>query len=96
MSGRQIISLVGQQQDLEQFQKRHWQGSFADYLDIVRKRPEVTRNAFERIYDMIIEAGTESYQEGREQRTHFQVGHHPHCGALYCSWLGIQYCQSST
>ncbi|MEM8681318.1 MAG: serine protein kinase, partial [Planctomycetota bacterium] len=71
MSGRQIISLVGQQQDLEQFQKRHWQGSFADYLDIVRKRPEVTRNAFERIYDMIIEAGTESYQEGREQRTHF-------------------------
>ena len=31
-----------------------WEGSFEDYLELVRKNPQVTRNAFQRVYDMII------------------------------------------
>lgn len=39
----------------------NWSGSFQDYLDLVKSNPKVTRNAYQRMYDMIIEAGTEEY-----------------------------------
>lgn len=39
----------------------NWSGSFEDYLDLVKQNPKITRNAFQRMYDMIIEAGTEEY-----------------------------------
>jgi serine protein kinase len=52
--GREIISLVAQRQDLEQFRRKNWEGTFEEYLDIVRSEPRSTRNAFERIYDMVL------------------------------------------
>jgi len=39
----------------------HWQGTFWDYLELVKKNPAITRNAFQRMYDMILSAGTEEY-----------------------------------
>ncbi len=71
MSGRDIISLVGQRQDLNQFKKKNWTGDFAAYLDIVRENPMITRNAYERVFDMILSYGTQTYEECREQRTHY-------------------------
>ncbi len=38
-----------------------WQGSFWEYLELVKQKPKVTRNAFQRMYDMIVSAGTEEY-----------------------------------
>jgi len=38
--GRDIITLVAQRQDCEQFRRKNWVGTFAEYLDIVRERPE--------------------------------------------------------
>ena len=71
-TGRSIISLVAQRQDVDQFHKKNWAGSFEDYLDLVRQKPEVTRNAFERVYDMIMAYGTRVYEETRgEKRVHF-------------------------
>ena len=52
--GSEIISLVAQRQDREQFRKKNWIGTFAEYLDLVRGNPKATRNAFERVYDMIM------------------------------------------
>src|SRR4051812_14160292 len=66
--GREIISLVAQRQDLEQFRKKNWIGTFEEYLDLVRQKPETTRNAFERVYDMIMAAGTTVYEESRDMR----------------------------
>ena len=72
-SGRQIISLVAQRQDLEQFHKKNWVGTFEDYLDLVRSNPRVTRNAFERVYDMIMSYGTDVTEESRgEKRVHYR------------------------
>ena len=34
-----VVDLVRQRQSLAGFQKQHWQGSFEDYLDIVRAIP---------------------------------------------------------
>jgi len=71
--GREIISLVAQRQDLEQFRKKNWVGNFEEYLDLVRQNPEVTRNAFERVYDMIMAAGTTVYEESRGiKRSHYK------------------------
>lgn len=38
-----------------------WTGTFQDYLELVKANPKITRNAFQRMYDMIIEAGSEDY-----------------------------------
>jgi len=71
-SGRDILGLIAQSQDLEQFRRKNWEGSFEEYLDIVRHDPRVTRNAFQRVYDMIMSYGTESYEESREKRVHYR------------------------
>jgi serine protein kinase len=71
-SGREIISLVAERQDLDQFRRKNWEGTFEQYLDIVRGEQRVTRNAFERVYDMLMSYGTESYEEFREKRVRYQ------------------------
>jgi len=48
-------------------QALHWQGTFDDYLDIVAGNPAVARNAFQRMYDMILHFGTETYRENRQE-----------------------------
>ncbi|MCU0878068.1 MAG: serine protein kinase [Pirellulaceae bacterium] len=72
-SGRKIIDLVAQRQDLDQFRRKNWIGTFEDYLDLVRSKPQVARNAFERVYDMIMSYGTDVYEESRgEKRVHYR------------------------
>ncbi len=39
----------------------NWSGTFNEYLDLVKQNPRITRNAFQRMYDMVSEAGTEEY-----------------------------------
>jgi serine protein kinase len=70
--GRDIIALLAERQDCEQFRRKNWVGTFAEYLDIVRKRPEVTRTAYQRIYDMILSYGVEVTEAGREKETHYR------------------------
>src|SRR5215475_3299876 len=65
--GREIIALVAQRQDCEQFRRKNWVGTFAEYLDIVREHPEVTRTAYQRLYDMILSHGTEEIYENKEK-----------------------------
>src|SRR6476660_2956694 len=50
-------------QTVKDFKNFHWEGSFADYLDLVKKNPTVCRNAFQRMYDMVLTWGTSSYVE---------------------------------
>src|SRR6185503_9833447 len=77
--GKNIISLVAQRQDLAQFHRKNWEGSFEEYLDLVRSNPKVTRNAFERVYDMIVSYGADPYQASRtETRTHYRFFDDPH------------------
>jgi serine protein kinase len=80
-TGRSIISLVSDRQDLEQFRKKNWIGTFEEYLNLVRERPEVTRNAFERVYDMIVSYGTDVYEETRGvKRNHYRFFDDPDNG----------------
>ncbi|MFO0911998.1 MAG: AAA family ATPase [Pirellulales bacterium] len=69
--GHEIVSLVATQQDLDQFRRKNWVGTFQEYLDLVRADGRVTRNAFQRVYDMIMSYGTRVYEVSREQRIHY-------------------------
>ncbi len=70
--GRAIVSLIAQRQDLDQFRKKNWEGTFEEYLDLVQRNPRVTRNAFQRVYDMIMSYGAEPISEGRERLQHYR------------------------
>ncbi len=66
-SGRNILSSVRQHLNLQEYQKKHWEGTFVEYLDIVRDHPEVTRNAYQRLYDMIISHGVDEIYENKDK-----------------------------
>ena len=55
--------ILGDQKAMQDFRNFHWEGGFFEYLDLVKKNPAVTRNAFQRMYDLIQSYGTTSYVE---------------------------------
>lgn len=50
-----------------------WEGTFADYLDIVKRNPGVAKSAHARIYDMIAAAGVEADAEGHRKYSFFDT-----------------------
>ncbi|HET8946091.1 MAG TPA: serine protein kinase [Candidatus Polarisedimenticolia bacterium] len=70
-AGRDIVQTIARLQDLRGFRDQHWEGSFEDYLEIVRQSPKVTRTAFQRIYDMILAHGTREYHEYKKKIVHY-------------------------
>ena len=40
-TGKAILNALRQELNLSDYWKRHWEGSFDEYLDIVREHPEV-------------------------------------------------------
>ncbi len=62
-----MIERIARLQDYDLYRDLTWEGTFEDYLQLVRKRPEVTRNAFQRVYDMVISYGTEEYIDNKKK-----------------------------
>ncbi|MFH0980994.1 MAG: serine protein kinase, partial [Planctomycetota bacterium] len=70
---RTLLEIVEKSLDPARFRQHHWEGSFHEYLEMVAKNPRIARNAFQRIYDMILHFGTEHYKMHRQDiiRYHF-------------------------
>ncbi len=64
---QEVLSLLDQYASETAYQALHWEGSMADYLEIVSDHPEVLRDAFQRVYDLITSYGTEEYYENKEK-----------------------------
>jgi serine protein kinase len=62
-----MVDKIGAMQDFALYRDLAWEGSFEDYLNIVRQHPQVTRNAFQRMYDMIIRYGIEEYTDNKKK-----------------------------
>ncbi|MDD9946879.1 MAG: serine protein kinase [Myxococcales bacterium] len=62
-----LVSKIAALQNYQEFEDLHWEGSFEEYLGIIRQRPEVTRNAFQRLYDMVISYGEEEYIDNKKR-----------------------------
>ena len=67
-----IFEIVERHTDSDKFRQRHWEGSFAEYLDLVSANPRIARNAFQRIHDMIQHFGTERYTYMRNDFVHYK------------------------
>ncbi len=66
-SGKDVLSYIGGLQDQKLYQSLNWQGTFADYLEIVRGNPRVLRTAYQRLYDMVLSYGTEEYVDSKKK-----------------------------
>jgi serine protein kinase len=66
-NGQTILHELRRQLDINDYRKLHWEGTFQEYLDIVMQNPNVTRTAYQRLYDMIISHGTEEVYENKEK-----------------------------
>jgi serine protein kinase len=62
-----LVARIAGLQNAEEYRELHWSGVFDEYLDIVRAHPEVTRTAFQRVYDMIVDRGIEEYLDTRKR-----------------------------
>lgn len=65
-----FLDKLKQFRDYEEQMK--WEGTFADYLELVRKRPEVAQSAHSRVYRMIVSAGVT--EEDGHKHYHFFDG----------------------
>jgi len=62
---------IAELQNYDEYKELHWEGSFEDYLQLVRRNPRVTRNSFQRIYDMVLSHGVEEYIDNKKKLTRF-------------------------
>ena len=70
--GHTILDGVRDQLNLSEYHKIHWEGTFEEYLDTVYKHPQVTRSAYQRLYDMILSHGTDDVYENKDKITRFK------------------------
>ena len=68
-----LLGAIDKGLDRKTYQELHWEGTFEDYLKLISENPRAARNAFQRVYDMILSYGAEEYSENREPfvRYHF-------------------------
>src|SRR3954447_13514710 len=71
-TGKALLESLRSEINLGDYRKKHWEGSFEEYLDIVREHPEVTRTAYQRLYDMVLTHGIEEYYENKEKHQRFR------------------------
>src|SRR5262245_32771136 len=72
VNGKSILTALRSELDLGDYRKLHWEGTFEEYLNFVLEHPEVTRTAYQRLYDMILSNGTEEVYENKEKVTRFK------------------------
>jgi len=58
-----FTNLIKDWQGNQKYRDLTWSGTFNDYLGLVKENPKITRNAFQRMYDMITEKGKADYTE---------------------------------
>src|SRR3982751_4092892 len=66
-----LIAIVDRKLDVSHFREQHWEGTFWEYLDIVVENPSVASNAFQRVFDMILSYGKESFTQFKNELTRY-------------------------
>ncbi|MEM1024178.1 MAG: serine protein kinase [Myxococcota bacterium] len=61
------VAEIARLQNFDEYKELHWEGSFDEYLELVRGNPSVVRSAHQRVYDMIESYGREEYIDSRKK-----------------------------
>lgn len=62
-----LTQQLGKHQNIEEYRELHWEGSFEDYLGLVREEPNILRTAYQRVYDMVLSYGTDEYIDNKKK-----------------------------
>jgi serine protein kinase len=62
-----LVGQIASLQNYDEYRDLHWEGSFEEYLDLVREDPRVCRTAYQRVYDMILSHGKEEYIDNKKR-----------------------------
>ena len=75
-----LFELISKNLETDRYRELNWTGSFHDYLQIAYENPGVLRTAFQRVYDMIDQAGSEaSSQLAGRDTVHWKFFDDPVC-----------------
>lgn len=87
---QEVLSLIDRYTQDSAYQALHWEGTFGDYLKTVNENPRILRDAFQRIYDLIISYGIEEYVENKDKLTRYRFFSDPDNGGSMPSsaWKG--------
>ena len=66
-----LVSILDRRVDSNHYREQHWEGTFFEYLDVVMENPQVVRNAFQRVYDMIMSYGAEPFVQFKHEMTRY-------------------------
>jgi len=79
-SDNRLIDILRDSMEVKTYKELHWEGSFAEYLKLVQLNPELVRNAFQRLYDMILSHGTKEYTRTKQAVVHYNFFEDPVSG----------------
>lgn len=66
------LERIRRRQDLEAYRALSWEGSFADYLRLLKEDPRPLRTSFQRVHDMILAQGVEERTLFKEKLLHYR------------------------
>ncbi|HEU4742550.1 MAG TPA: serine protein kinase [Meiothermus sp.] len=67
-----MLEFVRKHQDIGGYRTLNWEGSFAEYLELLRSDPRPLRTSYQRVYDMIVSYGQQEYGRFREKLCHYR------------------------
>jgi serine protein kinase len=70
-NGESRLDLLASQFNQEEFQTLNEEMSFSEYLDRVHSDPTIVRTSYQRLYDMIVSAGSKEFKRYRKTYTHY-------------------------
>ena len=71
MENTNVLNRLAELYDRKEFLALNEVMSFAEYVQAVRETPKLARNAFQYVYDMIMEAGTSEFERYRKTYTRY-------------------------
>ncbi|HET7754940.1 MAG TPA: serine protein kinase, partial [Anaeromyxobacteraceae bacterium] len=74
------VARIAAMQDRKSYADQHWEGTFEEYLDVVRRNPKVTRTAYQRVYDMILSHGKTEYIDSKKKLIRYNFFTDPEFG----------------
>jgi serine protein kinase len=69
-AGGRYIHIVRGVDERKAWADLNWTGTLADYLDLVRADPRLSRSSWQRLYDMIVGWGSDPAPEGSDRPVH--------------------------
>ncbi len=66
------LGLIRKRINPSEFRELHWEGSLPEYLDLIQENPLVLRNAYQRLYDMILSYGSEARPDVGDDVQHYK------------------------